>query len=220
MPLSAVAENLAQASETQKAFMATKWKPSVVVKVDAMTDEFSGKEGRKKLLEEYIESSEAGEPWMIPAEQFSVEQIRPLTLGDLAINDSVTLDKKTVASVLGVPPFVLGVEAFNKDEWNAFVNNTIRPIARGIEQELTRKLLLSPKMYWAFNIASLYSYDLQATATVYSGLYDKGIVTGNEVRGKLSMQPLEGLDKLIVLENYIPVDKIGDQKKLNGGANE
>lgn len=57
---------------------------------------------------------------------------------------------------------------------------------------------------------------------MYSGLYARGIVTGNEVRDKLSMGPMENLDGLVILENYIPVDKIGDQLKLKqeGGGTD
>lgn len=105
--------------------MESKWKPSIVVKVDGLTDEFSSKEGRKKLLDSYLETSEAGEPWMIPAEMFDVKEIKPLTLNDLAINDSVTIDKRTVAGIIGVPPFVVGVGSYNRDEWNNFVDSKL-----------------------------------------------------------------------------------------------
>lgn len=209
-----VAHNLRQAAGTERAFMESKWKPSVIVKVDGMIDEFSSPEGREKLLNDYIQTNEVGTPWIIPAEQFSIEQIKPLSLADLAINETVEMDKRTVAAVLGVPPFVLGIGTYNAQEWDAFVSNTIRPLARMIEQELTKKLILSEKWYWKFNVASLYSYDLQTTATVYSDLYVKGIVDGNEVRDKISMSPREGLDDLVILENYIPLNKIGDQLKL------
>lgn len=212
--LKEVADNLRQAAITKKGFMESKWKPSLIIKVDALTEEFASKEGRQKLLDEYVKTSSAGEPMMIPAEQFEVEQIKPLSLTDLAITDAVKMDKQTVAAILGVPAFLLGVGEYKAEEWNGFISNTIRPIAREIEQELTRKLLISPKMYWKFNMASLYSYDLQTTQTVYSELYVRGIVTGNEVRDKLSMEPKDGLDDLVLLENYIPLDKIGDQKKL------
>jgi len=30
------------------------------------------------------------------------------------------------------------------------------------------------------------------------------------------MSPKDGLDELVILENFIPQDKIGDQKKLGG----
>lgn len=211
-----LANNLKQAAETEKGFMQSKWKPSVIVKVDALTEEFADPAGRKKLLDDYVQGSEAGEPWLIPAEQFQVEQIRPLSLADLAINDTVTLDKKTVAAVLGVPPFVLGVGEYSQTAWNAFVQNTIRPIALSIQQELTRKLILSPKMYIKFNTLSLLDWSLENIYTVFGGLYDKGIVDGNEVRDRIGMDPRDGLSDLKVLENYIPIDRIGDQKKLVG----
>ena len=214
MELRDVARNLGQASDTVDGFLESKWKPSVIIKVDALTEEFSSPSGREKLLKTYINTSRAGEPWMIPAEQFSVEQIRPLSLSDLAISDVVTLDKKTVASIVGVPAFLLGVGDFKAEEWNNFINSTIHSIAQSIEQELTRKLLISPKWYWKFNIRSLYAYNLRELANVYTQLRSIGVVTGNEVRDAIGMEPKEGLDELVMLENYIPVDKLGDQLKL------
>lgn len=209
-----VANNIKQARATEKAFMESKWKPSVIVKVDALTDEFSGPEGRARLLKDYLQTQDEGEPWMIPADQFSIEQIKPLSLADLAINDTVQLDKRTIAAILGVPPFVLGVGDYNRDAWNNFISNTIRPLAKGIEQELTRKLIISPKWYLKLNSWSLMNYDLTTISQVFGELRKQGIVTGNEVRDHVGMSPVEGLNDLVMLENYIPADKLGDQKKL------
>ena len=213
-----LAENLKQAAATEKGFMESKWKPSVIVKVDALTEEFSNPIGRQKLLKSYVESSNVGEPWLIPAQQFEVEQVKPLSLADLAISDTVQLNKRTVAAILGVPPFLLGVGEYNKDAWNNFINNTIKPICISIQQELTKKLIVSEKMYLKFNVLSLLDWDIKSIYEVFGGLADKGIVTPNEVRDRIGMNQLDGLDQLRILENYIPVDDIGNQKKLTTGG--
>ena len=155
-----------------------------------------------------------GEPWLIPAEQFDVTTVKPLSLSDLAISDSVTIDKRTVASILGVPPFVLGVGEYDQKAWNSFISNTVRIIAQEIEQELTKKLILNPKWYVKFNILSLMNWDLQTIADVFGKLSDRGFVTGNEVRDRIGMSPAEGLDEFRILENYIPYDMSALQKKL------
>lgn len=215
-----VADNLKQARATEKGFMESKWKPSLIVKVDGLTDEFSSPEGRQKLLESYVKSGSAGEPWLIPADQFQIEQVRPLTLADLAISDSVEIDKRTVASIFRIPPFVLGVGDYDQKAWNNFIQNTIRPYALILQQEMTKKLITSPRWYIRFNVLSLMDYDLQTTSTVYAAMADRGFVTGNEVRDRLGIEPREGLDELRVLENYIPNDMAGLQKKLIQGEDD
>ena len=211
-----VINNLAQAQKTINGFLSSKWAPSLIVKVDAMTEEFSSPDGRRKLLDNYVKTNERGEPWILPGDAVQVEQVRPLTLADLAINDSVKLDKQTVAAIIGVPAFVLGVGEFKAAEWNNFISSRVKYFASIIEQELTRKLLLNPKFYFKFNARSLYRYDMTELATVANAEFTRGIMTGNEVRDWLGLSPLEGLDELKILENFINLDRIDDQSKLTG----
>ncbi len=208
-----VVKNLGQAQATENAFMRSEWKPSLIVKVDALTEEFASPEGRARLLESYISPAVPGAPWMIPAEAFQVEQVKPLTLADLAIKDTVELDKRTVAAVLGVPAFLLGVGDFDRDEWNSFIQTKIRAIALGIQQELTRALITSPKWYIVLNYWSLLDYDLKAMSDILLAGSDRGYVCGDEWRDRMHMAPA-GLKEYRILENYIPADMSGAQKKL------
>lgn len=208
-----LAGNLKQAMETEKAFMRSEYKPSIIVKVDALVDEFSSPEGRAKLIESYVKPAHKGDPWIIPAEQFSVEQVKPLTLADLAISDTVKLDKKMIAAILGVPAYVVGAGEYRRDEWNNFVQTTVMTICKSIASELTKKLIIKPEWYLQFNVWSLLDYDLQAMSNVLLAGSDRGFVNGDEWRDRMHMSPA-GLKEYRVLENYIPTDMSGKQKKL------
>ena len=211
--LKEIANNLKQAQATENAFMSSEWKPSIIVKVDALTDEFSTPEGRQKLLDSYVKPARTGEPWLIPAEQFSVEQVRPLSLADLAIKDTVEMDKKTVAAVIGVPAFLLGVGQYNREEWNSFIQSKVKYIAQIIEQEMTRCLIINPKWYVHLNYWSLIDYDVQSISNVLLAGADRGFVNGDEWRDRMHMQPV-GLKDYKILENYIPYEDSGNQEKL------
>lgn len=209
-----VTANLKQAAATKKGFLSDKWKPSVIIKVDSYAEALQTPEGRDNFLRGF-DSGEPGKPLLLPADGMDITQIKPLTLNDLAINDSVALDKRTVAAILGVPPYIVGVGAFNRDEWNTFISNTIVPLVRCIEQELTRKLLISEDLFFSLNPWSLYSYDVTTLASVGSELYVRGIMDGNEVRSWIGEGPRPGLNDLVILENFIPASMIGDQLKLD-----
>ncbi len=215
--LKPLAQRMAQARETATKLMENP-APSIIVKVDGLTEEFASPDGRKKLGKQFLDSNENGRPWFIPAEAFDVEQVKPLNLNDLAIPSTITLDKRTVAALLGVPPFVVGEGTFDKEAHNNFVSTRLLPIARGIDQELTRKIILSPDWFFQFNPRSLYAYSITELAEVDSNLVDRAIIDRNEARDDMGRDPREGLSDLAILENYIPYTKIGDQKKLTGGG--
>lgn len=212
-----IADALKQGMRTEKAFLSSEYKPSIIVKVDALTEEFASPDGREKLLESYAKPSRPGDPWLIPAEQFDVTQVKPLTLEDLAISDTMSLNKKAVAAIFGVPPYLLGVGDYHRDEWNSFIETIIMPLAKAISQELTKKLILNPSWYLTFNVWSLKDYDLQSMSTVLLSGADRGFVNGDEWRQRLHMSPV-GLKEYKVLENYIPYDMSGNQLKLTSGG--
>lgn len=211
--------NLGQSQTTIHDFLENQIFPNVVIKVAAMTDNMKSAQGRDTIEKRFIERSRSGQPWIVP-DLMDIEQIRPLTLNDIAINERLDIDKRAAAAIIGIPAFLIGAGEFDKDEYNNFIRTKIAVICKSIEQELSRKLLVAPDRYFMFNRKSMLSYDLDILADIYSNLFEHGIVTGNEVRDALGMSPLEGLDDLLILENYIPVNKAGEQNKLGGEDDE
>ena len=212
-----IANNLKQASHTEKAFMSSDYKPPLIVKVQAMGEEFQKPEYREIIIDDYLKTAKSGQPWLIPAEQMDVTSVKPLSLQDLAISDTVKMNKETAASIVGVPSFLVGVGDFKKDEYNNFIQTTVKHIVEKIQQTMTKGILLSPNWYIKGNVWALLDWDVQQITSVFTAMGDRGWVTGNEARDRINLEPKEGLDELKVLENYIPADMSGNQNKLNGG---
>lgn len=215
-----VVANLAQAAKTKNAFMGDKWRPSIIVMVDADSSQFASEEERDKLIERYIGSGKSGKPWILPDGIIRVETVKPLSLQDIAIHESVQIDKRTVAAMLGVPPFFVGVGEFKKDEMNNFIRTRIASIGTIIGQELTNKILYAPDLYFRLSARSLYAYDLGELSRIGMEMFVRGLMDGNEVRDWVGLSPREGLDELVILENYIPRGMIGDQSKLQQGGDD
>jgi HK97 family phage portal protein len=210
-----IVKGIRQANATKQALLESP-SPSIVVKVDGLTEEFASVEGRKKLGAQYLDASENGRPWFIPADTFDIKEVKPLTLNDLALAKNLELDKRTVAGLFGVPPFLVGVGDYKKDEYNSFIRGPLLSVAKVIEQELTRKLLYSPDLYWRFNPRSLYAYDLSEIVNAGGAMVDRMTMRRNEWRDWMGMSPDDEMNELLALENYVPANMLGKQKKLTG----
>lgn len=211
-----VIENLDTTQRVKKRFYTKDYKPNVIFGFNSDSDDFQSLDGRDKLLKKWIETKE-GEPYIVPTGLVEFKTIPSMSISDLAINDSVTLDKKVIAAIFGVPPFLLGIGTYNEREWNNFVNKTIVPICREIEQELTRKLIYSEQWYFSFNLKSIMAFDFVGRNELLMSARTMGAVNGNEIRLSLGLQPIDDpvMDEYSMLENYIPNAAIGTQKKLN-----
>lgn len=212
--------NIVQANSTKTGFLQSKWRPSLIIKVESDAEGMQIKEERDKILNSYIGDTESGEPWIVPASEIDVREIRPLSLQDLAIQEGLTLDKKAVAAAFGVPAYMLGVGDFNKDEYNNFISSVIMPIARVIEQELSKKIVYSPRWYFRFNSKSLMQFNLGELTTHVKEMVSSGMMNRNEGRNMFDLSPVDGLNDFIVLENFIPVTDVGKQKKLDNDSGE
>lgn len=209
-----VVKNIAQSNKTKNNFMSGKYMPSVILSVDAMAEELASKEGRDNILKKYVDETEGGKPWVLPADLAQVHQIKPLSLKDIAIIEGMEMDKKTIAGIMGVPAFILGVGSYNKDEYHNFINTRVMSIAQRIAQTLTRDLLYNEKWYFRLNPRSLYDYDITQLVSAGVQLVDRNALLRNELRNWLGLDPNEEMKQLLVLENYIKEEDVGNQKKL------
>lgn len=217
--LADVVKSLRQTTATKNALMESPM-PSMIVKVDGLSDRLQTPEGRLEFSSQYMGETKGGRPWIIPAEMMSVETVKPLTLNDLAIKTNLELDKRSVAAIMGVPPFMVGVGSFDAKEYNWFISTKVMRVARIIQQELTRKILLSPERYWRFNPRSLMSYDIDQVITAGKEMIDRMAMRRNEWRDWVGFEPDEEMEELLALENFVPADRLGDQKKLKGGGGD
>lgn len=215
-----IVKNLKQATKTKNSFMTGQYMPNVVVRVDAMNEEMASEAGREQIKQKYLGESKPGEPWIIPAELLEIQQVKPLSLNDIAINESVEIDKTTVASLLGVPPFMLGVGSFNKDEYNNWVNTRIMSIAQVISQTMTRDLVYKDDWYFKLNPRSLYAYNLNDLVSAGTSMIDRNAMRRNELRDWVGLGPDPEMNALLVLENYLHQNDLSKQKKLEGGDND
>lgn len=212
-----VVQSIRQANATKLALM-ERPSPSLIVRVDSYTDEMQTVDGQQAIADRYLSNNKNGRPLVIPAETFDVQQIKPVTISDLAIDKNLELDKRTVAAIFGVPPFLVGVGEFRAEAYDWFVSTQVMRAARILEQELTKKLLYAPDRYFRFNRLSLLNYNIQRMVDVSAELLDRLTIGRNEVRDWIGLEPREDMEELLALENYIPAEKLGDQKKLKGGG--
>lgn len=215
-----IVKNLQQATQTKSTFMSGKYMPNLIIKADGLTEEFTTEEGRDKILSKYITDSSAGKPWVIPAELIDVQQVKPLSLNDIAINESVEIDKKTVAGLLGVPAFLLGVGTFNKDEYNNFINTTVMSIGSIIAQTLTKDLVYKEQWYFKLNPRSLYSYNLTELVNAGSSMAKINAMRRNELRNWVGLDPDPEMEELLVLENFIKQEDVDKQNKLSNDSSD
>lgn len=207
-----LAASLNTTSQLKDMLNSPDYKPPLIVAVNS-DNAFSDEDERENFRKKYLSDSKDGKPWILPADLVKIEQLKPMSLTDLAIKDTVEIDKKTATAIFGVPGFTLGIGNFSEAEHNHCVRTVYIPICQGIEQEMTLKLLSSPRRYFKISRRRLYAYDLQNLIKMDLAMADRGYLNGDEVRADMDLDPV-GLTERTRLENYILNEDTGKQKKL------
>ena len=125
-----------------------------------------------------------------------------------------------IATYLNIPPQLLGISdgqtyASVEMAQEAFYNNCLSAYISLLEEEFNRKLLKPSESNLTvyFETNDLLRTDKQKLANYYKSLSDAGLMTPNEVRMNLGLNPVEGGDVLRIAYSDPKQNKISDDQK-------
>lgn len=134
-------------------------------------------------------SQNSAESQMLETREFNIAEIArffnisPILLGDLTHNSYSSIEDSNIE----------------------FVQHTLLPIINLMEEEINRKLITVSSQYVDFDETELLKGDMAAMANFLTSMVDKAIMTRNEARKKIGLNPVEGGDELV-----LPFTKISD----------
>lgn len=130
--------------------------------------------------------------------------------------------KTKVFNYLGISESIVN-SSYNEDQWGAFYESIIEPLAVQLSLEFTKKIFNEREIAFGNEIvfdSGRLIYSSNATkVNMVQNLLPMGIFTLNEAREIFNLAPLEGGDKRIQSLNYIDQEK-ANEYQLGGGNNE
>lgn len=163
--------------------------------------------------------SEENKTMLIPADL----DYKPLTISpvDAQLIDLMKLNRSEVAGIFSVPAHMINdlekATFSNISEQSIqFVRHSIMPWVVNWEQELNRKLFTKAERtagyYVRFNLAGLLRGTQQERAQFYHYAITDGWMSRNEVRAFEDMNPIDGLDEMLVSVNASqPINKPNEE---------
>ncbi len=196
--------------------------PSGVVSgkgVTSMSDT-AFKRFKDSFKEAYTGVMNAGRP-LILEDGF---EFKPVTISnkDGQYIESRKFTKAEIASIFRVPLHMineLDKATFSNIEHQSikFVTDAVTPWAVRIEKELKKKLLTQSEkrsMYMKFSLAALLRGDVSSRYTAYESAITKGCwMSRNEARELEDLNPIDGLDEMIVPLNFGKEGDANGEKK-------
>lgn len=130
--------------------------------------------------------------------------------------------KTKVFNYLGISEAIVN-SSYNEDQWGAFYESIIEPLAVQLSLEFTRKIFNEREIAFGNEIVFdsgrlLYSSN-STKVSMIQNLLPMGILTLNEAREIFNLAPLEDGDKRLQSLNYVDQEK-ANEYQLGGATNE
>lgn len=127
-----------------------------------------------------------------------------------ADNEQMQTVRNDVMSYFGVNEKIIS-SAYNEEDWAAFYESVLEPVAIRLGLELTRKVFTARELEMGnqiiFEANRLQYSSNESKVSLLKELLPMGLLSINEGREIFNMAPIEGGDKHILSLNYIDADK-------------
>lgn len=171
-------------------------------------------------LEKFSTATKSGKFIPMPL-GFDVQQL-DMKLADAQFFENNRFSALQLAAAFGIKPNVINdytKSSYSNSETQQidFYVNTLQPLFRSYEQELTTKLLAPKDLKNGYrleiNEKILFKMDSKSSAEYYAKLVMNFMMTPNEAREQLDLPYIDGGDKLIGNGNAINLENVGEQYK-------
>ena len=148
-------------------------------------------------------------------------KFKPITMSpvDIALIESMNLTERQIAALFGVPLHMLQVlqkGTFNTVEQQGaeFIQLCLRKWCNRLEQSLNARLLNSGQrgrgLHFKFDLNDIMRGSTADRSAYYMTMIQNSIMTPNEIRIKEGLNPLEGLDEVLIAMNYTTASEDSD----------
>lgn len=155
------------------------------------------KKQAENFAEMYLSTETNGTGVAATDAKAEVQQIKPNDYVPNVLQTDRT--ERRIYSFFGVNQSIVQ-NSYTEDEWNAFYEAQIEPVAKQMSDEFTRKLFTPRERQAGHRItfgANSLQYASMSTKLNLLQMVDRGAMTPNEWREVLNMAPIEGGDKPI-----------------------
>ncbi len=155
------------------------------------------KKQAENFAEMYLSTETNGTGVAATDAKAEVQQIKPNDYVPNVLQTDRT--ERRIYSFFGVNQNIVQ-NSYTEDEWNAFYEAQIEPVAKQMSDEFTRKLFTPRERQAGHRItfgANSLQYASMSTKLNLLQMVDRGAMTPNEWREVLNMAPIEGGDKPI-----------------------
>lgn len=197
---------------------------SGVLQTDAKLDKGTHDIIRDAFYKEYVGTENAGKP-MILDNGLKYQQFK-ISLTDAQFIDSRKYDRDEICGVFRIPPHLVAnldhATFSNIEQQNLqFVNYSLAPYIRRIEQRLNKQLLppnMQKEYRFKFDLTSLLRGDSNSQVNYVKSLLDAGVITINDALTFLGFNTCEGGNIRKLPLNTAYMDDKGNIKNLNNSV--